>query len=68
MIVPAPESTAPITVALVCPRCAYRWQAATILPGQWWSRGVSAETIARICYCPKCETPPPMWVVKDPSK
>ena len=49
-------------VDLVCPKCSHQWEAARVLPGAWWGRGVTPEAIARICYCPGCYAPPPMRV------
>ena len=55
----------PIVVTLECPGCQYVWVAAIILPGRWWSAGVTAETTAGQCYCPRCEHWPPMGIVGD---
>lgn len=49
-------------VVLRCPGCGYTWLAALIAHGEWWARGVTPQTIARQCYCPKCEHQPPMHV------
>jgi len=49
-------------VFLACPSCGHEWEAARILPGAWWGKGITAASIARICYCPGCYAAPPMRV------
>ena len=55
---PEPEQR----VFLECPKCRHQWEAARVLPGAWWGKGITPESIARICYCPACYAPPPMRV------
>ncbi len=47
-------------IYLRCPRCKYEWEAAAVLAGVWWGRGVTPGAIAGICYCPRCHADPPM--------
>ena len=49
-----------ILVFLRCPSCHHEWHAGTIRPGSWWGHGTKPETLAKTCYCPKCECQPPM--------
>ena len=56
-----------IYVWLRCPNCRLVWQAATIRPGSWWAKGITPETAASQCYCPRCEHKPPMETVTKES-
>lgn len=51
-----------LEIRLRCPGCGYGWLAAIVVPGAWWAGGVTPASIARICYCPKCDASPPMVV------
>jgi len=55
-------------VFLECPKCQHAWEAARILPGAWWGKGITPESIARICYCPDCYAAPPMRVAAAPEE
>jgi hypothetical protein len=51
-----------LEIVLVCPECLHVWHAASIVLGTWWAG--PPEATAKQCYCPKCETPPPMRIHK----
>jgi len=49
-----------VRVVLAC-SCGYRWIAAHIQEGAWWSAPPS--TIASQAHCPNCDHAPPMQIV-----
>lgn len=57
------KGPAVIRVDLRCPVCDHSWHAATIDPSAWWGKGITPETVAKQCYCVRCERKPPMQVV-----
>lgn len=53
-------------IYLRCPTCRHEWEAASVLHGVWWGRGVTPASIAAICYCPSCHAEPPMEPAPPP--
>lgn len=54
-------------IHLRCPACGHRWEAASVLHGVWWGRGITPKAIAGICYCPSCHAEPPMEPAPPPA-
>jgi len=55
-----------LRIDLCCPACRYEWHAAQVLAGAWWGRGVTPQSIANLCHCPRCHAGPPMQAAPPP--
>ncbi len=62
------SQTSDVLVFLRCPTCRHEWHAATIKAGAYWGDGIKPSTIAKQCYCPKCEWPPPMEIANQETQ
>ena len=53
-------------IRVSCPACDHAWLAALNDPAAWWGlpEATAARTVAKQCYCRRCEHAPPMNVTE----